>query len=292
MQIQREARAFFHNKMCIRGEFFTPYKGTKIEKKEPFILFLHGGGQTRFAWENSAVAMSHLGFDCLTIDLRGHGDSDWDETGSYSLDSSVGDIAYILKEFRRDVFLVGASFGGYLSMLVTGEELHKVQRYIQAIILVDVAPTANPSGIQEIISFMQAHQEGFSSLEEAALVIQKYLPHRKPSQDVQGLQKNLRYRNNRWFWHWDPNFLNFVTLETGVKPFEQRLQNALGSIEQPILLVRGALSSIVDEIDVQKAKEIAPHMEYIDVKKATHMVVGDKNDIFLQVISTFLQKYK
>ena len=43
----------------------------------PPVLFLHGGGQTRHAWGGAAGRIAERGWRTITLDLRGHGESDW-----------------------------------------------------------------------------------------------------------------------------------------------------------------------------------------------------------------------
>ena len=48
------------------------------------VLFLHGGGQTRHAWGSAAETVAGQGWRTVTLDLRGHGESDWAPNGDYS----------------------------------------------------------------------------------------------------------------------------------------------------------------------------------------------------------------
>ena len=54
------------------------------DSNNPLVIMLHGGGQTRHAWGATAEKLSQSGFHALAIDLRGHGDSDWSESVSYT----------------------------------------------------------------------------------------------------------------------------------------------------------------------------------------------------------------
>src|SRR2546423_1548555 len=47
------------------------------------VLLLHGGGQTRHAWSNTAAALAGKGHVAYAVDQRGHGDPDWVATGAY-----------------------------------------------------------------------------------------------------------------------------------------------------------------------------------------------------------------
>nr|WP_231565070.1 alpha/beta fold hydrolase [Sphingomonas sp. Ant H11] len=45
------------------------------------VLVAHGGGQTRHAWAKTAAALADRGWEVVTLDLRGHGESGWSPTG-------------------------------------------------------------------------------------------------------------------------------------------------------------------------------------------------------------------
>jgi pimeloyl-ACP methyl ester carboxylesterase len=40
------------------------------------VLLMHGGGQTRHAWGNTAEVLAGRGWRAVSLDLRGHGDSE------------------------------------------------------------------------------------------------------------------------------------------------------------------------------------------------------------------------
>ncbi|MFN3254394.1 MAG: alpha/beta fold hydrolase [Ilumatobacter sp.] len=75
---------------------------------------LHGGGQNRHAWTNTATSLSDHGNTVVTIDTRGHGDSEWDPSGNYETDDLTHDLLAIHTQMSRGrpVVAVGASMGG------------------------------------------------------------------------------------------------------------------------------------------------------------------------------------
>ena len=83
------------------------------------------------------------------------------------------------------------------------------------------------------------------SLEEAAEAVAAYLPHRTKPRSPEGLKKNLRLRDGRWFWHWDPAFLTKPLDDSFVR--EEKLERAAIDLEILILLIRGRLSDVVSE---------------------------------------------
>lgn len=48
------------------------------------VLLLHGGGQTRHAWDATATRLALAGFLAVAIDQRGHGDSAWIPERAYT----------------------------------------------------------------------------------------------------------------------------------------------------------------------------------------------------------------
>ena len=56
--------------------------------------------------------------------------------------------------------------------------------------------------------------------------------------------------------------------------------------------MRGRMSDIVSEEGVQMFLTDVPHAEYVDVSGAGHMVAGDRNDIFADAVTEFLDRQR
>src|ERR1700758_423695 len=91
------------------------------DPKAPAAVFLHGGGQTRRSWGQAAAAVAERGWQAVTVDLRGHGESDWSNEGDYRVVSFAADVRQVLRQLPPRPVLVGASLGGFTSMLLAGE---------------------------------------------------------------------------------------------------------------------------------------------------------------------------
>jgi pimeloyl-ACP methyl ester carboxylesterase len=257
------------------------------------VVFLHGGGQTRRSWGRAATAVAKRGWQAVTIDLRGHGESDWSTEGDYRVVSFAADVAEVLRGLPDKPVLVGASLGGFTSMLLAGEISPGIA---SAVVLVDIVPNMEQSGANRIHNFMVDKVEsGFGSLEEVADAIAEYNPHRPRPTDLNGLTTNLRRRGDRWYWHWDPQF---ISGSAAFPPFEvtdpDRMHAAVEAILAsgvPMLLIRGQVSDLVSQ---QRADEFLarfPQVEFTDVRGAGHMVAGDRNDVFAGAVLDFLGRH-
>ena len=261
----------------------------------PTIVLLHGGGQTRHSWAGTWRLLVEAGWRAWSVDLRGHGDSAWSPEGDYSLDAYADDVTAISRSLPQPPVLVGASLGGLSSMIAVADA--PVQADVaRALVLVDVAHRLEVDGRDRIGAFMRGNLDGFATLDEAADVIAAYNPHRPRPTDLSGLAKNLRERDGRWYWHWDPAFVQGKfgsedeTRSSVVDP--NRLTNAVDALTIPTLLVRGRSSDLLSEEGARDFLERAPHAEFADVAGAGHMVAGDRNEIFNQAILGFLERHR
>jgi non-heme chloroperoxidase len=269
-----EVQRFVRDGVAVVADVAGPEDG------QPVIL-MHGGGQTRQSWGTALVEGARRGYRMLSLDARGHGESDWDPTGDYGMRTMVDDLSGVVESLSAPPVLVGASMGGIVALIYAGEH-----RPLSGLVLVDIAPRVEPGGLARIGAFMLSAPDGFENLEAAAHAVAAYLPHRPKPPDPSGLMKNLRRREDgRLYWHWDPRLL-----AKGMDPDSELMREAAGRICVPTLLVRGRQSDVVSLEGVKDFLELAPHAEFADIAGADHMVAGDRNDAFNAAVFAFLER--
>jgi pimeloyl-ACP methyl ester carboxylesterase len=255
----------------------------------PPVVLLHGGGQTRHAWAGTAATLAQAGWYAVSVDQRGHGESEWAADGNYDRERYADDVIEITQALEGAPVLVGASLGGMASLL----GIHRAESEIaRALVLVDIATRMESAGLNRIFDFMQAAPDGFANLDEAADAIAAYNPHRRRPSDLGGLKKNLRLgEDGRWRWHWDPRFLE---QKVPAEPPQEwtELDAAAESLTVPTLLVRGRMSDILSEAGARVFLGQAPHAKYADISNAGHMVAGDRNDLFTDAVLEFLSSIR
>jgi pimeloyl-ACP methyl ester carboxylesterase len=249
---------------------------------DPALVFAHGFGQTRQAWTDTAAGFARQGWYCLTADARGHGDSGWREDGAYDFSQFVDDLVHLARTPAQQPILIGASMGGLLGLRAQAE--HAAFR---ALVLVDITPRWEAAGVERILVFMRAHPEGFASVDEAADAIAHYLPHRAERKSPERLRTLLvPTANGRLRWHWDPRLLDVIP-DDGARQQEHLLEAARG-IRVPTLLISGERSDIVSDSTIKEFLHCVPHARHVRVARATHMVVGDRNDAFTAAVEQFI----
>ena len=121
-----------------------------------------------------------------------------------------------------------------------------------------MVPRFESKGSFRIRDFMINHVAGFETLEDAADAIAEYLPYRKRTRNLEGLKKNLRHRDGRWYWHWDPAFVT----QPGDDAFV--------------------------EIEKLEREAMAPTAEFVELADAGHTAAGDDNDAFSEAVVAFV----
>ncbi len=251
----------------------------------PTIVMLHGGGQNRFSWKNTGAVLAGHGFHVVALDARGHGDSDRAPDGEYTLDVLARDVTEVIAQIGRPVVLIGASMGGLTGIVVARTAGPDV---VTKLVLVDVVPRVEEEGTHRIRDFMTRHIHGFATLEQAADAIAEYLPHRNRPRNLDGLKKNLRHREGRWHWHWDPAFVTNISSN----PFVEiaKLEQAAIELQIPILLIRGKLSDVVSQEGVEDFLAKVPRAEFVELSDAGHTAAGDDNDAFSEAVVAFVTR--
>ena len=265
------------------------------ERPRGVVLLAHGGGQTRHSWGGTARALAAQGVSAVTMDQRGHGDSDWVSSGNYDFQSFADDMTCAVKQLHAQTgfkpAVVGASLGGLAGLFAAGTD--GSDQIFAALVLVDITPKMKVDGVRRIIGFMSQHsQEGFSTVEEAADAISEYLPHRPRPTNLSGLSKNLRRgEDGRYRWHWDPKFISTrEDAEGHASHVEADGFEAARRLKMPVLLVRGRESELVGEDEVRAFISAVPHAKFADIAGARHMVAGDRNDVFTDALLTFFEE--
>jgi pimeloyl-ACP methyl ester carboxylesterase len=94
------------------------------------IVLVHGFSSTADAWMRVGDALSDR-YHVIAVDLRGHGQSDWDPRERYSDDQLAADVRVLVQQLQLPPFtLVGHSMGGAVAFTYAATYPKDVKRLV------------------------------------------------------------------------------------------------------------------------------------------------------------------
>ena len=130
--------------------------GLGFGEDPPAMVLLHGVGSNAWSWLPFVSAMGPAAADCLALDLRGHGDSQWSASGDYATQTHAADMAAVLDQAgAAGVTLVGASWGGLVGLVLAVDRPDLVSR----LVMVDLGPssTKDPEDVPARPASFESH---------------------------------------------------------------------------------------------------------------------------------------
>jgi len=100
---------------------YRGFAGVRLEaevigaENDPAVLLLHGAGQTRAVWSGVAGALEQAGRRVISLDLRGHGGSEWPEDARYDFEALVEDLRAVLSQMGTRPVVVASTLGGWIA---------------------------------------------------------------------------------------------------------------------------------------------------------------------------------
>lgn len=249
----------------------------------PLVIFLHGGGQSRSAWRGAAARMAEAGYRGCTMDLRGHGESEWSEALRYGFDDYVGDLCAVIDRLGGPAVLVGASLGGHISLITAARYPDKAR----AIALADVTPWIDEDIGDAMRAALRRSATGFATLEEAAASVAAMRGVEPGGRSLDGLRRHLNEgEDGRFYWRWDVRLVDDDLLRGGGEG--GLFQREAMRLNVPVLVMRAEHSTLTTPAEVEAFRAIRPDLRSVMIAGAGHMVTGDVNDAYADAILGFL----
>jgi pimeloyl-ACP methyl ester carboxylesterase len=248
----------------------------------PTAILLHGGGQSRSSWRIATQRLGNAQFKACALDLRGHGDSDWSPDGDYRIERFVADLVSVIEDLGSPAVLIGASFGGHVSLVTAARH----PSLVRALVLCDVTPWIEGEATKAMRSTMCAAAAGFASVQDAANHIDEIRGF--PSNlDANRLRRHMRQdAEGRLYWRWDPQF--FLSQDSQNENLTELLTAAVEKLKVPTLLIRAEHSEIVTPDQIAKFARMVPHASTAEIAGARHTVSADDNEKYASLILEFL----
>ena len=250
----------------------------------PPVVLLHGFAQTCHSWDFVALSLSDR-FRVITLDQRGHGDSDWAPDGDYTAETQQTDLHAIVEALDlRGFVLMGLSMGGRNAFTYAA---HHPER-VRALVIVDSAPETRTAGTGNIRRFVEQEDE-LDSVDDFIKRVQAYNPRRSVQQIKGSILHNLKeLPNGKWTWKYDKILRSSRRSMTPDPGTAERLWKYAESLQCPTLVVRGAETDVVTAETAEAMQQRIPNSRLATVEGAGHLVMGDNPSGFEKAFISFL----
>jgi pimeloyl-ACP methyl ester carboxylesterase len=237
------------------------------------VICIHGLTRNSSDFDEVAPRIAALGRRVLALDVRGRGHSARDPNpDNYTPSIYAGDVAKLMNDLgiARAVF-IGTSMGGLITMTLAARHLDKVA----AAVLNDIGPVISEKGLARIAGYT-GQCAAVASWRDAANYVRDINACAFPGIPDDEWDKWARRafepdEQGQLVPRYDPNIA--VALQTGkLKPTSLPARMAFRHLarKRPTLLVRGALSDLVEPAQASWMKKTAPDMQYVEVPDVGH----------------------
>ena len=244
---------------------------------KPLLILIHGIDRHAHTFDHVAPHFRDR-YHVIAIDMRGHGESEWDPDGRYLVEDYVRDFESMADTGGwRGMTLWGNSTGGRVAQVYAGLHPDRVARVISE----DVGPERPRQIADNYGRRAAAEKEGWPS--EEALVEQ--LKRSNPRTPEANLRTYVRYATmrdagGRVIWKRDPRIAD------GFVPTE--LWRFVSRITSPALYIIGGASTIVPPETQEQLKKTLPRVRIVTIPGTGHYPSEERPAETLAVIDEFL----
>ncbi|MFQ5830197.1 MAG: alpha/beta fold hydrolase [Candidatus Methylomirabilia bacterium] len=267
-------------RITLRGLRFH-YLEWGAETSPPLVL-LHGITGHAHVWDDFAQEMAPF-FRVLSLDQRGHGDSDASPEANYHLAALVADLVAFVDALGLPRFvLLGLSLGGRVGICYAADHPEHVSR----LVVVDIGPEIHLPGLLRVRTMMASAPEMIPSEDWAFEYLKAGNPRYRDAQLRNRVRHGLkRLPDGTLTWKYSGRIRDMV--RNGIHDTSD-LWQPLARVAIPTLVIRGAESDILAAEVARKMVETLPDGRLVEVAEAGHTVPGDQPEAFVQAVREFL----
>lgn len=241
------------------------------------VLLMHGLTRNSRDFDVLADRLSEH-FRVLVPEQRGRGRSEWDsQPDRYGIPTYVNDMFELLEAVGEDhVAAVGTSMGGLMAMVMNAMR----PGVFTHVVLNDIGPELSKEGLDRISGYVG--QGGIISTWEEAVAYNRAInavafPSLSDQQWGEFTRQLFGERNGAPFLDYDPAISQAVRSDEG-SALPPDLWSVYAQLEsQPLMLIRGAISDLLDTDIKDRMIQSVPDLLYLEVADVGHapMLIDD-----------------
>ncbi|MBX7460945.1 alpha/beta fold hydrolase [Qipengyuania huizhouensis] len=259
--------------------YFRDYAGDDTGKVP--VVCLHGLTRNSRDFDALAPHIATLGHRVIVPDMRGRGQSAYaEDSASYAVPTYIADVMALFEQERMKRFIsIGTSMGGLMTMLIAQFTPDR----IAGAVINDIGPVVDPQGIDKIKTYL-GKGGSFPTWMHAARSLEEVHGDSHPTFDtkdwIRMAKRSMTLCNNgRIAFDYDMKIAD---------PFNEADENAVppdlwpgfeALAGKPLVLVRGALSTILSEETLAEMQRRAPGADIVVVPNAGHAPTLDEPEV-------------
>ena len=238
------------------------------------VMFLHPIG-TRGAFWDPVVDRVQDRCRCVTVDLRGHGDTDVPRE-AFSLDDLADDVIELLKVERAgDAVLVGCSLGGMVAQAVA----LKAPELVSGLVLTDTGHRQSDEARKAVTQRAADSLKGMPAMLHSTL--ERWFP--APFLALNGPEVEAC---RAWLLEDDPVVFSWTWQAIAGLGFGDRIAD----IKVPVLVLRGSVDASSSRENMQAMAKLLPRSRYVEIEGAGHVAPLEQAESFAELLTEFLDR--
>jgi pimeloyl-ACP methyl ester carboxylesterase len=249
------------------------------QRGRPALCFLHGGS-AHSHWFDAVVPTLLTKFHIISLDQRGHGESDWAPDSRYGTEQFASDLLGVMDELGwKRMALVGHSMGGHNAMSFAAWHPERVRM----LCVVDSRPSLPEGRLQAMHKRGHRGPRRHESLDSALKSFRLLPPETVATPELlEHLgRQGITERDGRFLYRFDPQCNGARQPVDGWK--------LLSRIAAPTLLVRGELSPIMPKELADRMLAAIPKATLVTMPGVYHHLVLDAPEAFARILDDFLR---
>ncbi len=262
------------------------------DPREETTIFVHGVRDQGRSWDDFLAALIARGAPirhAVALDLRGHGESEWSNTGrGYQHEDFLSDLAGLVKHLDKEpLTILGHSLGGSMCLLYAGAFPEKVKRLV---LFESLGPFARKD--DEVPDIIAERLKGrdyveipypHESLESAARSLQKTFPLIPDKAALHMARYGTAFQGGRYRWKHDP----MLRYRTTTAMSEGQIEAFIRRVRCPILFVYGTESDFMKSVRGPRVK-LFSSARIVPLEGAGHHIPHEKPEELAEIVAPFL----
>jgi pimeloyl-ACP methyl ester carboxylesterase len=247
----------------------------------PPVLLLHGGCAHSRWWDSLAEALRDA-YRVIALDLRGHGNSAHADPPAYRIADYADDVATCIDALAlTPTILIGHSMGGLVAAAYAG----RAPERLTALVIVDSQVRISTATARYMTRLRHFPQPMYRD-HDTAMRRFRLLPTQTNAAPTLlahvATHAMQQLPDGRWTLRFDRASLSHPEPHDWLPPLQH--------LRCPILLVRGAHSTLLPHDKFATLLAALPHAEGVEIPDAHHHVMLDNPPAFARAVRAFLDR--